>query len=91
MEALIGIILLATLIEGTISYLFGNSEEGMSRPWLKYVSLIFGVLVSVAYNLDLPAMTGLVSPFPYVGAVVSGLIIGRGANYVNDLMALVRK
>jgi hypothetical protein len=31
------------------------------------------------------AMAGLVSPWPWVGNVVTGLIIGRGANFVHDL------
>ena len=87
--SIIGIILLATLIEGTITYLFGESET--PRPALKYVSLALGILVAVAYKIDIPAMVGLVSAYAIVGYIMSGLVIGRGANYINDIFALIKK
>jgi hypothetical protein len=90
MENLIGILLLATLIEGTITYIFGKTSETESRPWLKYVSLAFGVAAAIAYKIDILAATGLVSQWVIVGYIVSGLIIGRGANYVNDLVTLIK-
>lgn len=91
MNNLIGIVLLSTLIEGLITYLFGKtSEEQPARPWLKYISLVFGILVSFAYRVDIIAMTGLVSVYPFVGYIMSGLIIGRGANYLNDIFSLIK-
>lgn len=90
MNNLIGILLLATLIEGTITYLFGKTSESESRPWLKYVSLVIGIAACVAYKIDILGMTGLVSQWVIVGYIVSGLIVGRGANYVNDLVSLVK-
>lgn len=91
MENIAGILLLATLIEGLITYIFGKTEEGAApRPWLKYVSLVLGIGAAVAYKVDLLAMAGMVSVYPYVGYVISGLILGRGANYVNDIVSLVR-
>ena len=87
MEAIIGILLLATLVEGTLTYIFG--DEG-GKPWLRYISLGLGIVVAIAYQVDIPAMAGLVSPYPFVGAIVSGLVIGRGANYVNDIVGLIR-
>jgi len=88
METVLGIILLATLVEGTVTYIFG--DEG-GKPWLRYVSLVFGIAVAVAYSVNIPAMAGLESAYPFVNAIVSGLIIGRGANYVNDTVGLIRK
>lgn len=92
MENIIGISLLAVVIEGTITYLFGKNEEyNQSRNWLMYVSLLFGIVVAIAYKVDIVAMTGLQSPFPYVGEVVSGLILGRGSNYLNDILQNFKK
>lgn len=90
MEAIAGILLLATLIEGLITYVFGESSDSPSRPWIRYVSLVLGVGAAVAYKVDIPAMVGLVSDYSLVGYVVSGLVIGRGANYVNDILTLIR-
>jgi len=95
METTIGIFFLATLIEGLIKYLFGEAKPSESgevkeRGYLRYVSLVLGIGAAVAYRVDIPAMLGLVSSYSLVGFVVSGLIIGRGANYVNDIFAMVR-
>jgi len=86
---IIGILLLSTLIEGTLTYIFGENTE-TSRPWLRYVSLVLGIVAAIAYQIDIPAMAGLVAVNAYVGYVVSGLIIGRGANYINDIFALIQ-
>lgn len=84
-----GIILLAVLIEGLITYLFGK-KEGDTRRWIQYVSLALGVVLAVAYRIDIPSMVGLMSPVPYVSFIVSGIVIGRGANYTNDLIGSIR-
>lgn len=91
METFAGITLLAIFIEGLITYLFGK-QEGLepSRPWIKYVALTFGVLLAIAYQVDLLAMAGLTAAVPYVGFIVSGLIIGRGSNYLNDVIKYVQ-
>lgn len=88
MEILAGIMVLATLVEGTITYLFG---EGEGRKWLRYVSLVLGVSASLAYKIDiLGAYFGLQAVSPIVGYIVSGVIIGRGANYANDLIGKLK-
>jgi len=86
---IIGILFLSTLIEGTLTYLFGKNQEE-SRPWLRYASLFLGVVLAVVYQVDVPAMAGLTSSVSFAGYIVSGLIIGRGANYINDIFALIQ-
>jgi hypothetical protein len=88
------ILFLAVLIEGTLTYLFKASEgsiDASPKPWLKYVALVFGVVLAVLYKVDIPAMVGLMSPVAYVGYVVSGVIIGRGSNVVNDTFGAISK
>lgn len=86
---IIGILFLATLIEGLVEYLF--AKEGESRPWLKYVSLVLGIGAAIAYKVDIPGMLGLVADYGVINWVVSGIVIGRGANYVNDIIGAFRK
>lgn len=72
------------------------------RPLLAYVALVFGVGLAVYYRVDMIALTVAVveetgvdvsgftlQPGP-VGYVLSGLAIGRGANYFNDLISRIR-
>jgi len=91
MEPFIGAILLAVLIEGTITYLFGESTEENQKHWLRYVSLAFGVVAAVAYQVDIFGDLGVTAMAPWIGYVTTGLIIGRGSNYVNDFISKVRQ
>ncbi len=84
------VVFLATFIEGTLSYLF-KPVDGQSYAWLKYVALAFGVAIAIAYRIDVLAYFGILSPVPYVGFIITGIVIGRGSNYVNDVFAFFRK
>lgn len=82
--AIIAILFLATFVEGLVEYLFGKVEK--MKPVLSYIALFLGVALAVAYKVDIPAMLGLASDFGIVNFIVSGLIIGRGSNYANDII-----
>lgn len=79
------------LVEGTITHLFGESTEENQKQWLRYVALAFGVVVSFAYQIDILADLGVTATAPWVGYITTGLIIGRGSNYVNDFVSKLRR
>lgn len=73
------------LVESLVEYFL---SEWIGK-WTKYASAAVGVVLSLAYQLDLvEALTSL--SYPVVGCVLTGLVIGRGANYINDLIDFVR-
>ena len=80
----VSLIFLATFVEGLTEYVFSGFRG------VKYIALALGVVAAVAYNVDVLAVFGLTSGFPYVNQVVSGLIIGRGSNYLNDIISKFR-
>lgn len=84
------LLFLAVLVEGLVEYLFAN---GKLEAYLHYIALALGIVLAVAYKVDiLSDLFGLTTTIPFVGSVVSGVIIGRGSNYVNDIISkLVRK
>lgn len=84
-----GIIFLAFFVEGLIEYLFAK-EDGGKQPALRYVALLVGVALATAYKVDILAMVGLTTTIPIIGYIVSGIIIGRGSNYVNDVTSMLR-
>ena len=49
-------------------------------------SIALGVVIAVAYKLDLPAHFNLESQIPYVGCVLTGILLSRGSNYIFDLL-----
>jgi len=84
------LLFLTTLIEGFTEYVFGFSEK--MKPFLKYIALALGVGATLVYKVDiLSQFAGLTTTIPYAGSIISGLIIGRGSNYLNDLISLLRK
>lgn len=82
------VLLLATFVEGTVEYFL--SDVARLKPYLKYVALVLGVLVALGYKIDIFGAVGLISPVPFLGAIISGIIIGRGSNYANDLISRLR-
>jgi hypothetical protein len=92
-----GIVILATLAESLIEYLIrplvkpwveGDAPTDRSKELaglaLRYFAAALGVVLSVLYKADLLALVGLDSPIPIVGYILTGLIIGRGSNFVHD-------
>ena len=95
---LTGILLLATLTEALVEYLakpwlrwaFGrvDPEDEKTNATLDlitaYTATIVGMLLCLAYNADLLALVGLASPWHWVGPLVTGILAGRGANFIHD-------
>ena len=84
---------LAFMAESMTEYLFATWIDWLSEKHpavkkaqpLKYVAAGVGVLFAFVYSLDLiAAMLGAVPNPPWVGIALTGLAIGRGANYVHD-------
>lgn len=81
--ALVGI--LAVLVEGLIEYL-GEPIPSRIKP---HVAALVAVLVCLAYDADLLAILGFPARIPYAGAILTGLVIGRGSNYLADVVKRV--
>jgi hypothetical protein len=86
LPVLAGIFLLAFLAETLTEYfarpflkpetLPGNERQGrhVVPAWcLRYAAALVGVGLAIAWS-------------PWIGYVVTGLVIGRGSNYLNDLV-----
>ena len=81
--------------EGVVEYLFGTLFDKVAKlkpfKWaLMYISVALGVFLAFYYQLDLVYIvaeaTGAAAvTSSWVGLAASGVIIGRGANFVNDV------
>ena len=89
--AIIPIVYGAVLIEGVVSAISAVVESvrtgAFDASYKPIVALAIGIGVAVLYSLDLFAGVGLVTGVPFVGAVLSGVILSRGAGYVYDIIA----
>ncbi len=80
----------AILIEGIITY----TNQFLIQEnfcWQMALSLALGILVAVAYKLDLPLYFNLKSDIPYVGCILTGILLSRGSNYVFDLITKISR
>lgn len=80
---------LAFLAESMVEYILGTPfkkfEKLQKFSWaLMYVALGVGVGLAFAYQLDIIALITDKGPTT-VGIILSGLAVGRGANYIHDL------
>ncbi len=75
----------AVLTESIITYfkeffVYGDFSFSM------LFSIILGIVIAVAYKLDLPEYLDLKSSIPYVGNILTGVLISRGSNYIYDIL-----
>ena len=54
--------------------------------WKVIASALIGIGVALVFGVDLFEMVGVTAAVPYVGMVLTGVIISRGSNYIHDLL-----
>jgi hypothetical protein len=95
--AVLGIILLLSfLVEALVEFLFGQFCDHIPAlepyKWLSFVfAMIAGVAGSFIYKFDLMHLVGewLGNPIPIhgFGITLTGLAIGRGSNFIHDIIS----
>lgn len=82
---ILAVILFAILIEGTVEYIKLSFQKKMCAEIIG--AFIFAVIIAVAYKLDFfKAWLGLDPIVPYLGNVLTALVMARGSNYMFDLI-----
>lgn len=80
-QAMAGLFILALVVEAIVEYFLPTFPDRLK--WTKiYIAAALGVGVCIAYEADLLAALGL-PQVAYVGPILTGLVIGRGANFLN--------
>lgn len=86
---------LAFLAESLVEYLFGTPLQKLGKgglAWLlMYISAAVGMGLAFWYDLDLISLLGDVAGYPVqagpVGYILTGLGIGRGANWLHQFVS----
>ena len=77
--------LLKTLIDITDWILEGFENKSVAAK--RVGSLIGGVALVFAFNFDVFQLMGFTSAVPFITLILTGLMIGRGGNVINDFLA----
>lgn len=82
---ILAVILFAILIEGTVEYIKLSIQKKMCAEIIG--AFLFALVISIAYKLDFfYAWLGLEPIIPYLGNVLTALVMARGSNYMFDLI-----
>lgn len=82
------LIFVSIIIEGLISY--GKTLVSEKKlQWPVVISMALGVLCAVAFGIDIFDLAGIEAHIPYVGMVLTGVLLSRGSNYVSDILGSI--
>ena len=74
----------AIAIEGIIFYIKTSFERNMPKSCI--ASIILGIIVAINFDIDVFEYTKLHSMVPFMGNVLTGILLSRGSNYFFDLI-----
>lgn len=80
----------AMLVEAIINILENVQEKETSwKYWASLAGgLVVSILIAVNWDLDIFKMVGFPSGnLPFVGAILTGIILSRGSNVISDLLS----
>lgn len=78
------VVIFSILNEAIVEYFFGTVNQ--LRPYLPLVSLGVSVLLAFAYQVNIFSIVfGVQTNSPFLDFLLSGFIIARVSNYINDL------
>jgi hypothetical protein len=82
------VLVMSVLIEAVISYT-KNIFIDKKFAWQIAVSIFLSVLICLFYGIDIPALVGIETNVKYVGSIITGVLVSRGSNYINDLFKTI--
>lgn len=90
MKSFFGIILMAIVIEGIISYIRQIFVDRQIQ-WQIVAAIVLGIAIAVIYGLDLFSLFDMQPAVPYVGMILTGILMSRGSNYIFDLIKQIQQ
>lgn len=87
-KKILTILTLAILTESVITYF----KEFLSARCFSsgmVSSILIGITVAFAYDLDIPKCFEINSSVPFFGNVLTGILISRGSNYIHDVISAI--
>lgn len=84
LSPLVVVFVFSTLNESIIEYSFGNVSK--LHPYLPLLTLATAIFLTFAYQVNIfSLLLGIESSSPFLDFLLSGFIISRASNFINDL------
>lgn len=84
------LLFIAVIIEGLISYVRMLVVDKRFQ-WQVFAAMLLGVGCALAFKIDLFTIAGIPAALPYVGEILTGVLLSRGSNYVFELLGKLDK
>lgn len=89
MEMVLKLTILAVLVEGVVETFKLIYENGKLKID-SIMALVVGLFVSFSVGVDLFEVIGIESNIPFIGVVLTGILISRGGNFIHDFFKKVK-
>ena len=87
-KKILAVLALTVLTESIIAYLKDFFAPGGFSISVG-LSILLGVIVAFAYDLDIPKCFEINSSVPFFGNFLTGILISRGSNYIHDVISAI--
>lgn len=84
MEPILAVVFISAAVE-SIAELYKEIISSSTRIF-RILSIVLGVIAAFTFSVDLFSLVGIESELPFVAVILSGLILGRGSNFVHDFL-----
>lgn len=84
------LIIVAILVEAiweNIKMVYQEGKLSISRIG----SLVISIIICVIANVDIFPVVGVSMSIPFIGSILTGIVVSRGANFVNDLFSKLKE
>lgn len=88
MENFIILMFVSLLAEGvweTIKMIWQNGKLSIDKIGALFVALV----ITVSTKLDLLELLSIKSNIPYLGIILTGVLVSRGSNFIHDLLSKI--
>ncbi len=82
------IIALAVVTEAATEYIF--SDIPLFEKYIKKLSMVVGIVIALLFRADIFILLGVQTVSPVAAYVITGILISRGSNVLNNLITVVQ-
>lgn len=83
------LVIVALIVEALVKVFTGFYVEGKIM-WTSIIATVLGVLVALLLGIDLFTLAGMTVKYPIIAIIMSGILIGRGSDFVRELYNILK-
>lgn len=82
--------IVATFVQKAIAFVKPLYKENVYQKWIDLsLSIVVSGALCLAWGIDAFLVAGIALPYLWLGAVLTGVVAGLGANVLNDFLTLL--